>query len=62
MFVDVESSHVYNAFPTATFASAEATRVNFPITARSSSTDLQVTLTAWARVGPSESVGLTVRR
>jgi hypothetical protein len=41
---------------------AEANRVDFPITARSSSTDLQVTLTASARVGPSKSVGLTVRR
>jgi hypothetical protein len=62
MLVDVQSSHVYNAYPSATYAPAGATRVSFPITARSSSTDLRVTLTASARVGAAKSVVLTVRR
>jgi hypothetical protein len=62
MYVDVKSSHIYNAYPGSAFAPAGATRVSFPITARSSSTDLRVTLTAWARVGATTSVVLTVRR
>jgi hypothetical protein len=36
--------------------------VTFPITTRRSSTDLRVTLTAWARVGAAKSVVLTVKR
>lgn len=62
MYVDVRSSHFYNAYPGSAFAPAGATRVSFPITARSSSTDLRVTLTAWARAGATSSAVLTVRR
>jgi hypothetical protein len=62
MLVDVASSHIYNAYPSATYAPAGATKVTFPITTRSSSTDLRVTLTAWARVGARKSVVLTVKR
>jgi hypothetical protein len=62
MYVDIRSSHVYNVTPGSAFAPAGATRVSVPITARASSGDLQVTLTAWARVGDTKSVVLTVRR
>jgi hypothetical protein len=62
MLVDIQSSHVYNAYPSSAYAPAGATRVSFKITARSSSTDLLVTLTAWARVGALKSAVLTVRR
>jgi hypothetical protein len=62
MLVDIKSSHVYNAYPNPAYAPAGATRVSFKITGRSSSTDLRVTLTAWARVGASKSVVITVRR
>lgn len=62
MYVDIRSSHVYNVTPGSAFAPAGATRVSVPITARSNSGDLQVTLTAWARVGDTKSVVLTVRR
>jgi hypothetical protein len=62
MLVDVSSTHVYNAYPSNTYAPAGATKVTFPITTRSSSTDLRVTLTAWARVGAKKSVVLTVKR
>jgi hypothetical protein len=62
MYVDIKSSHVYNASPASAFAPAGATKVSFKITGRSSSTDLRVTLTAWARVGATKSVVVTVRR
>jgi hypothetical protein len=62
MYVDVDSTYVYNATPGRTFAPAGATRVSFPISTRASSTDLQVTLTASARVGATRSASLTVRR
>jgi hypothetical protein len=62
MYVDVDSTYVYNATPGVTFAPAGATRVTFPITTRASSTDLRVTLTASARVGATRSTQLTVRR
>ena len=62
MYVDVKSSNVYNAYPRSAFAPAGATRVSFAITTRSSSTDLRVTLTAWARVGAAQSAVLTVTR
>jgi hypothetical protein len=62
MYVDVDSTYVYNATPGITFAPAGATKVSFTITTRASSTDLRVTLTAWARVGATRSVDLTVRR
>jgi hypothetical protein len=62
MYVDVKSSNAYNAYPRSAFAPAGATRVMFSITTRSSSTDLRVTLTAWARVGAAKSVVLTVSR
>jgi hypothetical protein len=62
MIVDIQSSHVYNAYPSNAYAPAGATKVSFPITTRRSSTDLRVTLTAWARVGAGKSVVLTVKR
>jgi hypothetical protein len=62
MMVDVKSSHLYNAYPGNTYAPAGATKVSFPITTKRSSSDLRVTLTAWARVGPSKSIVLTVKR
>lgn len=62
MYVDVKSSNVYTVYPGSAFAPAGATRVTVPITVRRTSTDLQVTLTAWAMVGPAKSVVLTVRR
>jgi hypothetical protein len=62
MIVDIASSHIYNAYPGSAYAPAGATKVSFPITTRRSSTDLKVTLTAWARVGARKSVVLTVKR
>jgi hypothetical protein len=63
MVVDVKSSHVYNAWPGPTFAPAGATQVSFKISTRASSaSDLNVTLTAWARVGATKSVTLRVAR
>jgi hypothetical protein len=62
MYVDVRSSSIYNAYPGPTYAPAGATRVSFKITGRNSSSDVRVTLTAWARVGASKSVVLTVGR
>jgi hypothetical protein len=60
MYVDVKSSHVYNATPGSAFAPAGATRVSFEITTRAGSSDLRVTLTASARVGEARSAVLTV--
>ena len=62
MYVDVKSSSIYNAYPGPTYAPAGATRVSFKITGRNNSADVRVTLTAWARVGATKSVVLTVRR
>ena len=62
MYVDVKSSNVYAAYPRSAFAPAGATRVSFAITTRSTSTDLRVTFTAWARVGAVPSAVLTVTR
>jgi hypothetical protein len=62
MIVDVSSSYIYNATPSGTYAPAGATKVTFTITTRRSSTDLRVTLTAWARVGERRSAVLTVKR
>jgi hypothetical protein len=62
MLVDIKSSNIYNAYPSNTYAPAGATKVTFTITTRSSSSDLKVTLTAWARVGATKSVVLTVKR
>jgi hypothetical protein len=62
MMVDIRSSHLYNAYPGSAYAPAGVTQVSFRITTRRTSTDLRVTLTAWARVGPAQSVALTVRR
>jgi hypothetical protein len=62
MYVDIKSSHVYNAYPGSAFAPAGATQVSVKITTRRSSADLRVTLTASARVGAARSAGLTVRR
>jgi hypothetical protein len=62
MYVDVKSSSIYNAYPGPTYAPAGANRVSFKITGRNGSSDVRVTLTAWARVGASKSVVLTVRR
>lgn len=63
MMVDVTSSHVSNAYAAgSTFAPASATKVSFQINTKRSSSDLRVTLSAWARVGDTKSAVLTVRR
>jgi hypothetical protein len=62
MIVDVDSTSLYNAYPSNTYAPGGATKVSFPIATRRSSTDLRVTLTAWARVGARKSIVLTVKR
>jgi hypothetical protein len=63
MLVDITSSHVFNAWPGTTFAPAGATQVRFMVSTRSSSVgDLDVALTAWARVGDRKSVTLRVTR
>jgi hypothetical protein len=61
MYVDVKSSSIYHAYPGPTYAPAGATRVSFKITGRNSSSDVRVTLTAWARVGAPRSVVVTVK-
>jgi hypothetical protein len=62
MYVDVRSSNINAVYPGSAFAPAGATRVTVPITVRKTSTDQQVTLTAWALTGPAKSVVLSVRR
>jgi hypothetical protein len=61
MYVDVKSSSIYHAYPGPTYAPTGATRVSFKITGRNSSSDVRVTLTAWARVGAPRSVVVTVK-
>jgi hypothetical protein len=62
MYVDIKSSHLYNATPGSAFAPAGATQVSVTIATRRSSNDLRATLTAWARVGDTRSAVLTVKR